>query len=236
MVNRLWKHFFGVGLVDPVDDLRSSNPPANGALWKTLCQEFVASGWSLRHVMKLILNSRAYQLSSSTLPENESDRRFYSHYYAKRMSAEVLLDALSQVTGVPDAFPGYPVGIRATQLPDPGVESHFLKLFGQSDRVTACACERSGDVTLPQLLHLENGSSVVEKLRSPDGRLSKLLRDESDPAKQVESLFLTALGRRPREGEAKTVARMLGDGSDRSEVLRDLFWALINSKEFVFNH
>jgi hypothetical protein len=236
MVNRLWKHFMGVGLVDPVDDLRSSNPPTNGALWKTLSREFVASGFNLRHVMKLILNSRAYQLSSGTLPENESDRRFYSHYYAKRMSAEVLLDAISQVTGVPDSFPGYPVGIRATQLPDPGVESHFLKLFGQSDRVTACACERNGDVTLPQLLHLQNGSSVVEKLKSPDGRLARLLKDESDPAKLVEALFLTALGRRPRESELKTVARMLGDGSDRAEVARDLSWALLNSKEFVFNH
>jgi Protein of unknown function (DUF1549)/Protein of unknown function (DUF1553) len=236
MVNRLWKHFFGVGLVDPVDDLRPSNPPANGALWKTLNQEFVSSGFNLRHVMKLILNSRAYQLSSATLPENETDRRFYSHYYAKRMSAEVLLDAISQVTGVPDTFPGYPVGVRATQLPDPGVESHFLKLFGQSDRVTACACERNGDVTLPQLLHLQNGSSVVEKLKSPDGRLAKLLKDPGDPATLVESLFLTALARRPRESERKTVARMLGDGSDRAEVVRDLYWALLNSKEFVFNH
>jgi len=236
MVNRLWKHFFGVGLVDPVDDLRSSNPPTNGALWKTLNQEFVSSGFDLRHVMKLILTSRAYQLSSSTLPENETDRRFYSHYYAKRMSAEVLLDAISQVTGVPDSFPGYPVGIRATQLPDPGVESHFLKLFGQSDRVTACACERNGDVTLPQLLHLQNGSSVVEKIKSPEGRLAKLLKDESDPAKLVDALFLSTLARRPRESERKTVARMLADGSERADVVRDLSWALLNSKEFVFNH
>ena len=236
MVNRLWKHFFGVGLVDPVDDLRPSNPPANAALWKTLNQEFVGSGFNLRHVMRLILTSRAYQLSSQTLPENETDRRFYSHYYAKRMSAEVLLDAISQVTGVPDAFPGYPVGIRATQLPDPGVESHFLKLFGQSDRVTACACERNGDVTLPQLLHLQNGSSVVEKIKSPEGRLAKLIRDATDDAALVETMFLSTLGRRPREAEQKTVKRMLGDGSDRAEVVRDLFWALLNSKEFVFNH
>jgi hypothetical protein len=236
MVNRLWKHFFGVGLVDPVDDLRSSNPPANAALWKVLNQEFVSSGWKLRHVMKLILGSRAYQLSSSTLPENETDRRFYSHYYPKRMSAEVLLDAISQVTGVPDSFPGYPVGIRATQLPDPGVESHFLKLFGQSDRVTACACERSGDVTLPQLLHLQNGSSVIEKIKSPDGRLSKLMKDVTDERALLDELFLSALGRHPREAEEKTVTRLLGDGSDRAEVARDLFWALLNSKEFVFNH
>jgi hypothetical protein len=235
MVNRLWKHYFGVGIVDPVDDLRSSNPPTNAALWKALNQEFVSSGFNLRHVMKLILNSRAYQLSAATLPENETDRRFYSHAYAKRMSAEVLLDAISQVTGVPDAFPGYPVGIRATQLPDPGIESHFLKLFGQSDRVTACACERNGDVTLPQLLHLQNGASVVDKIKSADGRLVKLIKDVPDNAGLVETLFLTALARRPREPELKTVMRMF-EGSDRAEVIRDLFWALMNSKEFVFNH
>jgi hypothetical protein len=232
MVNRLWKHFMGVGLVDPVDDLRSSNPPTNAALWKTLNQEFVSSGFNLRHVMKLILTSRAYQLSSATRPENENDRRFYSHYYPKRIPAEVLLDAISQATGVPDAFPGYPVGIRAIQLPDPAVESHFLKLFGQSDRVTACACERNGDVTLPQLLHLQNGQSVVDKIKSADGRLSKLLKEKGDV---VEALFLSTLARRPREAERKTVDKLLAEG-DREETIRDLFWALLNSKEFVFNH
>jgi hypothetical protein len=236
MVNRLWKHFLGVGLVDPVDDLRSSNPPVNAALWKTLNKEFVDSGFNLRHVMKLILTSRVYQLGAATRPENENDRRMYSHYYTKRISAEVLLDAISQVTGIPDSFAGYPVGLRATQLPDPGVESHFLKLFGQSDRVTACACERNGEVTLPQLLHLQNGASVVEKIKSPDGRLAKLLKDEPDTAKVIEQLFLSVLGRRPKEAEQKTLTRMLADGSDRAEVVRDLFWALLNSKEFVFNH
>lgn len=236
MVNRLWKHFLGVGLVDPVDDLRSSNPPTNAALWKLLNREFVESGFNLRHVMTLILTSRVYQLGAATRPENENDRRFYSHYYAKRLSAEVLLDAISQVTGVPDSFAGYPVGLRATQLPDPGVESHFLKLFGQSDRVTACACERNGEVTLPQLLHLQNGAGVVEKLRSPEGRLAGLLQAEPDTGKVVESLFLWALGRRPRGIETKTVGRMLAEGADRAEVARDLFWALLNSKEFVFNH
>ncbi len=236
MVNRLWKHYFGMGLVEPVDDLRSSNPPTNAALWKTLNQEFVGSGYNLRHVMKLILTSRAYQLASSTQPDNENDRRFYSHYYPKRMSAEVLLDAISQATGVPDAFAGYPLGVRAVQLPDPGIESHFLKLFGQSDRVTACACERNGEVTLPQLLHLQNGASVVEKIKSPEGRLTKLLKDEPDNAKAVEALFLATLGRRPRDTEMKVVMTQFADGSDRSEVVRDLFWALLNSKEFVFNH
>jgi len=236
MVNRLWKHYFGVGLVDPVDDLRSSNPPTNAALWRTLNREFVESGFNLRHVMKLILTSRVYQLSSATQPENEKDRRSYSHYYTKRMSAEVLLDAISQATGVPDAFAGYPVGLRAVQLPDPGVESHFLKLFGQSDRVTACACERNGEVTLPQLLHLQNGASVVGKIQAPEGRLAALLKSDADNGKLVETLFLWTLSRRPKEDEAKAVLKQFAGGPDRAEVARDLFWALLNSKEFVFNH
>src|SRR4030095_12920296 len=116
----------------------------------------------------------------------------------------------------------------AIQLPDPAVESHFLKLFGQSDRVTACACERNGDVTLPQLLHLQNGASVVEKIKSADGRLATLMKEPADDGELVETLFLTAMGRRPREAESKTVARLL-QGSDRAEVIRDLFWALLNS-------
>jgi hypothetical protein len=235
MVNRVWRHFMGVGLVEPVDDLRSSNPPSNAPLWRYLNEEFVRSGYDLRGLMRLILNSRAYQLASATRPENETDRRFYSRYYPKRLSAEVLLDAISQATGVPDTFPGYPAGLRAIQLPDPTVDSHFLRLFGRSDRVTACACERSGEVTLPQLLHLQNGEGAVQKIRSPEGRLAGLLKG-GEPGKAVEALFLATLSRRPREPERVAVARMLSASKEPGEVLGDLFWALLNSKEFVFNH
>ncbi|HYE99873.1 MAG TPA: DUF1549 domain-containing protein, partial [Planctomycetota bacterium] len=129
MVNRLWKHFMGAGLVEPVDDLRPSNLPSNPDLWAHLRREFARSGFDLRHVMRLIVTSRAYQLSSETTAENADDRRYHSHYYARRLSAEVLLDAISAATGVPDTFPGYPVGVRATQLPDPGLDSYFLELF-----------------------------------------------------------------------------------------------------------
>src|SRR5262249_22011782 len=155
MVNRLWQHFLGVGLVEPVDDLRASNPPTNPELWQALNKEFVAHKFDLKHLMRVILNSRTYQLAAATKPGNETDSRFYSHFYARRLPAEVLLDALSQSTGVPETFPGYPVGIRAVQLPDPTLKSYFLALFGKSERVTACACERSGEVTMPQLLHLQ---------------------------------------------------------------------------------
>jgi hypothetical protein len=235
IVNRIWKHFMGVGLVEPVDDLRPSNPPLNAPLLACLRNGFVRHGFDLRWLMGQILTSRAYQLSSATLPENESDRRFHSHYYARRLSAEVLLDAISQVTGVPDPFPGYPLGVRAIQLPDPGLDSYFLSLFGRSNRVTACACEREGEVTLPQLLHMQNGDSILQKLKAPEGRLARLLKSgRPDPA-SIESLFLMTLSRRPRPEELARVERQLA-GPDPVEAWHDLVWALLNAKEFVFNH
>jgi hypothetical protein len=236
MVNRLWRHFLGVGLVEPVDDLRASNPPTNPELWAALNKEFVAHRFDRKHLMRLILNSRTYQLASTTRPGNKTDAKFYSHYYARRLPAEVLLDALSQSTGVPDQFPGYPVGLRAGQLPDPGLSSYFLSLFGRSERVTACACERNGEVTMPQLLHLQNGVSVVQKIRSGDGRLAQLLKVKKTDAEIIEELFLATLSRLPSEKEGNAIRQALADGSSRDEVYRDAFWALLNSKEFSFNH
>jgi hypothetical protein len=236
MVNRVWKHYLGVGLVEPVDDLRATNPPTNPALWKGLVSEFVKNRYDLKHLMRLILNSRTYQLASATRPANEADSRFYSHYYARRLPAEVMLDAISQATGVPDRFSGYPVGLRAVQLPDPGLNSYFLSLFGRSERVTACACERNGEVTMPQLLHLQNGESVVQKVRSPDGRLAKWLQEIADPDRLMDEMFLTTVSRLPTNDERRAVKALLTDGDPRDEVFRDLFWALLNSKTFAFNH
>jgi hypothetical protein len=235
LVNRLWKHFLAVGLVEPVDDLRASNPPSNPELWKLLNQEFVSHGYDVRHVMKLILNSRTYQLSAATLPANESDRRFYSHYYARRLPAEVMLDAISQATGVPEPFQGYPVGMRAIQLPDPRVNSYFLSLFGRSERVTACACERSGDVTLPQLLHLQNGDFLTRKVYSQDNRMTVMLKDNADDAKVLEELYLLTLGRVPTDPERAVVLEAL-KSTERGVLFRDVLWALLNTKEFAFNH
>jgi hypothetical protein len=236
MVNRLWRHYLGVGLVEPVDDLRASNPPTNPELWKALNREFVSKKYDLKHMMRLILKSRTYQLSSTTTPGNEKETRFYSHYYARRLPAEVLLDALAVSTGVPNTFEGYPVGVRAVQLPDPQLKSYFLTLFGRSLRVTACACERNGEVTLAQLLHLQNGDSVVQKIRAPAGRLGSLLKKKKSDAAVVADLFLATLSRMPKEAEMAAVQESLAEGDSREEVFRDLFWALLNTKEFAFNH
>lgn len=239
MVNRLWAHFLGVGLVEPIDDLRASNPPTNPALWKALVKEFVDHKFDRRHLMKAILNSRTYQLSSLSNENNLRDTRFYSHYYARRLPAEVLLDALSQTTGVPDKFEGYPVGIRAIQVPDPAVKSYFLGLFGRSERITACACERNNEVTLPQLLHMSGGQTIPQKLRDADGRLPALVKARANDNDLVDEIFLVTLSRLPTERDRAAIRDQIPaqlDAAAREEAFRDLFWALLNTKEFAFNH
>jgi hypothetical protein len=236
MVNRVWRHYMGVGLVEPVDDLRATNPPTNPALWAALNKEFVDKKFDLRALMRVVLTSRAYQLSSATRPGNETDARFYSHYYARRLPAEVLLDALCDATGVPERFDGYPVGVRAVQVPDPGSASYFLRAFGRSERVTACACERVGDVSLPNVLHLICGDTITGKLNSGAGWLAKRLNNQPDDAKLLEELFLRAYARKPTADESEKVLALLkGKEAPRAELFRDVFWALLNSKEFLFN-
>jgi hypothetical protein len=238
MVNRLWKHFLGTGLVEPVDDLRATNPPSNAPLWNYLNEQFVQSGFDLKHLMRLILNSQTYQRSASTLPQNQHDFRFYSHAQARRLPAEVLLDAIGAATGEPEQFAGYPLGIRAIQVPDPGLDSYFLTLFGRSERVTACACERSGDVTLPQLLHLQNSDGLTARIRAADGRLQRLLNSGQSDQQVISELFQATLSRQPTTDEQSAVeAQLLNvSGTERSDVFQDLFWALLNSREFAFQH
>ncbi len=235
MVNRIWRHYMGVGLVEPVDDLRATNPPTNPALWEALKADFVAHRYDLRNLMRLILTSRTYQLASATRPGNETDSRFYSHYAARRLPAEVMLDAICDATGVPERFDGYPYGVRAIQVPDPGAASYFLRTFGRSERVTACACERGSDVSLPQVLHLISGEVTTGKVGNPTGWLAKKLAAEKDDDRVLEELFLRTLSRLPTAQDRAKVKGMLKDTS-RDELFRDLFWALLNSKDFLFNY
>jgi hypothetical protein len=241
MVNRIWAHYMNVGLVEPIDDLRESNPPTNPELWKALVQEFVAKKYDRKHLMRVILNSRAYQLSSTTKPTNEKDQRFYSHYYARRLPSEVLHDAIYTVTGIADTFDGYPAGLRAVQIPDPGVKSKFLMIFPRSERITACACERSGDVTLVHTLHLIS-DNMTQKIRAADGRLAPLVKSKMSDADLMEELMMIALSRTLKDAERahliKHVAQRrqeLGDRG-RAEAFEDMVWALLNTKEFIFNH
>lgn len=235
-VNRVWKHFMGTGLVEPVDDLRSSNPPSNKELWAYLKNEFIRSKCDTRHLIRLVLNSQTYQLESGTVPGNETDTRFYSHYYPKRLGAEVILDAVSFATGVPESFPGYPEGIRAVQVPDPGIRSYFLSVFGRSERVTACACERSEEVSLPQLLHLQNGQWISEKMGNPKGKLKALIADNRSDNEKIKELFLTTISRLPTEVETSALVKELAKSTSKDEFYQDAFWALLNTVEFSFNH
>jgi hypothetical protein len=244
MVNRIWKHYLGVGLVEPVDDLRASNPPSNPELWAALNKEFVSHRFDFKHLMRAILNSRTYQLSASTRPGNAADTRFYSHFYARRLQAEVLLDALCEATGVPEQFDGYAVGVRVGQMPETGLKTYFLPLFGKSERVTACACENKDEITMPQLLHLRNGQTMIYKINDGRGRLNKMLRDKARTDDAVtDELYLATLSRPAPEDIKERVRRGLVENfrkgeefRSREEVFRDLFWALLNSKVFSFNH
>ena len=236
-VNRVWKRFFAVGLVEPVDDLRATNPATNEPLLEALRADFVAHGYDLKHLMRTIATSRAYGLASDPLPANAADRKFFSHYYPRRLPAEALADAVARATGVPEAYEGYAEGLRAVQLPDPKVRNYLLDTFGRPERVTPCACERSSEVTMPQVLHLMNGEALARRLDAPEGRLHALLTPGRPDREVADALFLATLGRRPTGPQWEAVSAALASaGADRPAAARDLLWALINSKEFLFNH
>jgi len=236
VVNRVWKRFFAVGLVEPVDDLRGTNPATNEALLDALCDDLIAHDFDLKHLMRTILASRTYALQSDPLPGNAADRKFFSHYYPRRLPAEVLADAITVATGVPDHYEGYADGLLAIQLPDPKVQSDFLDTFGRPERVTSCACERSGEVTMPQVLHLMNGEALERRLNDGEGRLQTLLKSGKTDREVVEQLFLATLGRSPSEEQWGAIESNLARSGDRAGVMRDLLWALVNAKEFLFNH
>lgn len=236
MVNRVWFHLFGRGIVEPADDFRDSNPPSNDELLDALANEFIAHNYDLKHIIRLILNSRTYQLSAQTNDRNREDYKYFSHCYPKLLPAEVLLDAISQATGVPEKFPGLPTGTRAVQLPDGEVNHVFLKTFGQPARELPCECERESESNLAQALQLINGPTIHNKLREPNNRIGQLLAQNLPPEKIVEELYLSTLSRRPEPAELQAAIAHIHNSSDKRKAWEDVHWALINSKEFLFRH
>lgn len=254
ITNRVWANFFGVGLVEPIDDLRVSNPASNDTLLTATAQHLIDHKYDLKSLMRTILQSQTYQRSSVPLPENKDDKRFYSRYVTKRLMAEVLLDALSQVTEVPTkfdniAFPGgdkqktdeYPVGTRAIQLHDSAVDSYFLKTFGRNAREITCECERSEEASMVQVLHIANGETVNEKLNAKGGLVSRWLAAKKPSAEMVDEAFLLCYSRPPKPAEREQVIIMLDEaaavGADQHrQVLEDIFWSLLSTREFLFNH
>ncbi len=205
VVNRIWFHLMGRGIVDPVDDFRDSNPSANDELLNALAKDFVDNKFDTKRLIRTIMNSRTYQLSAQTNEFNKDDNKYFSHAVTKLLTAEQLFDALCQVTEVPEKFAGMPMGTRAVQLPDGEVNHPFLKTFGQPARELACECEREGDSNLAQALQLINGPAVNDRLRNPNNRIGKLIAAKKNDKEILADLFLTTLSRRPNETEASAL-------------------------------
>jgi hypothetical protein len=262
LVNRVWANFLGRGLVDPEDDLRLTNPASNEELFAALAKDFVEQKFDVKHLVRTIMNSATYQRSSTPLPENADDDRYYSHYLIRRLSAEVALDAYSQATGVPtpftqlrsaggDALEGtssYPLGTRALQLPDSLVASQFLLAFGRPDRTQTCSCERQQDSSVTQALHLNNGDTLNNKLRDPKSRVEQWLAENISNDEAITRVFLLALARPPSDGERLKLKSVFDESAkqpaadekaaieNRRQMLQDLVWAVLTDREFLFNH
>ena len=236
VVNRYWAHFFDRGLTEPIDDLRDTNPASNPELMNGLSQWFIKSGYNLKDLVKLICTSQTYGLSSTPNTYNNTDRQSFARHYPKRMPAEVLLDAVSQVTAVPSAFSGFPAGTRAIELPDDAIGSAFLDTFGRPKRDTSCECERIGDASLSQSLMLLNSPEIQAKLTAASGRADQLAKNARPNEAKLADLFWAVYAREPEADELKTALAFINSKAPekRKEAWEDILWALVNAKEFQF--
>ena len=236
--NRYWKHFFSRALVEPEDDLRVTNPPVNPALLDALAAHFTQSGFDMKDFVRTLCTSTTYQLSSLPNAHNASDRQNFSRFYPRRLQAEVLLDAIDSVTGLASRFPGQPVERRAVALPDDSfnASSYFLTVFGRPENSSACECERTQDSSLAQSLHLLNSKGIAEKLSAPASRPAQLAKDPQPVEARLRQLFVRAYGRPPEASETAKATEYLARKQGEAGAWEDMVWALLNTKEFLFNH
>ncbi|HLX60415.1 MAG TPA: DUF1549 domain-containing protein [Planctomycetota bacterium] len=235
--NRMWGRFMGIGIVDAVDDMRATNPPSNPALLDALAKDFVDHKYDIKALIKTIMKSQVYSLSSAPAPHNATDRQNYARYKPRRLAAEPLFDAVCTVTGMPEHYFGFPSGTRAIDLPDQAVSSYFLSTFGRSARETPCECERSCAPNLSQTLHLMNSPEIQGKIGDAKGFVAALLKDNKKKSDEmVEALYLRAYARMPHPDELKDAVTLLDSAKDKKAALEDVAWVLLNSKEFLFNH
>jgi hypothetical protein len=237
LVNRYWKHFFNRGLVDPEDDMRVTNPASNPELLDALASHFIDSGFDLKDLVRTICRSSTYQLSSIPNEYNASDKQNFSRYYPRRLTAEALLDTLDVATGSQTKFAGLPQGTKAVQLPDTAANTYFLTVFGKPEADTACECERSQEANLAQSLHLLNSGEVQSKLSDANGRAAKLAADATrSHEEKVQELYLWVYARPPVEEELQVALAHLEKSENKQQAYEDVIWALLNTKEFLFNH
>jgi hypothetical protein len=242
-VNRVWYHLMGRGLVEPNDDFRASNPPANGPLLEALAQDLIAHRFDLRHLVRTIMNSRTYQLAAAPNETNREDEANFSHALVRPLQAEQLLDALMQVTGTPMKFNGFPLGTRAGQLPgvrvarkrdeSPTEAERFLQRFGKPERLLSCECERSEDTTLGQAIDMLTGAVITQMLNDPQNRIGRLVSQGRAVRAVVEEFYLAALCRFPTPLELQTATTYVERANNRRAALEDVIWALVNAKEFL---
>ncbi len=236
VVNRYMGYLLGAGLVEPVDDMRSTNPPSNLALLDALTTDFIEHGYNLKHLIRAIMTSRLYSLSSQPNVENATDERFYSHFVVKRLAAEPLLDAIDQATGMQTKFKNLPLGTRAIELPDAEYPDYFLNVFAKPRRVSLCECERSPDANLAQALHTLNGDTLAGKISAQQGRIAQHLAATKEHEEIVSELYLATLCRPPSSTELEASREILAESRNAPECYQDLLWALINTKQFLFVH
>ena len=236
IVNRVWSYFLGRGIIEPVDDIRGSNPPINPDLLDALEQDFIASGFDLQHLMRMIVSSRTYQTGIETNKWNETDEVNFSRFAPRRLPAESLLDAITVATGSRPNFLEVPEDFTAQQLPDPHVgKGGFLDMFGRPDRESSCECERRNDLSLPQAMNLVNGPTLAEAIADPEGRVAEAILAGKSDRELVEELYLAALSRFPTGIEMDRALTYIRSDSGRAAQTQDLLWALINSNAFLFN-
>lgn len=237
LANRFWANFFGRGIVEPVDDMRASNPPSNPELLAALTRHLVDYQFDPKALIRFITASRTYQTSSHPNDTNENDEQNFSRAVFRRLPAEVLMDSVSDVTGVPEKFPGVPAGFRAVQLWDSLQQHYFLKLFGRPARATACECERATGASIGQTLHLMNSPAIQAKLAHEGGTIARLAASTTDDGALVDELYLSFFSRLPNGEEKSTAIQHLSARQEkRRQAVEDLAWSMLNSLEFVFNH
>jgi hypothetical protein len=235
VANRVWEHFFGSGIVEPVDDVRVSNPPCNPELFQTLGAKLVEYNYDFKQLVRDICNSEAYQRSTVRNESNISDTRNFAAASVRRIRAEMLLDCVCQLTETKEKFRGLPLGARAVQIADGGTSNYFLSTFGRAARDTVCVCEVSTDPTLSQALHMLNGSSVHDKIQQ-GGVIKRMLDEGRTPEQVIESLYIRCLSRQPTESEMQRLSGIVQESGNAQAGLEDVFWAILNSREFLFNH